>query len=397
MLFDKRERTDSSPKRANESTFAFYNRIAEPYFDRERALLEEWVAGLLPTLRERVISDLRSGNDSKWTSGWFEMYLDRLFRGLDFSVIYEPEVAGSVRRPDFLVMDGDGASAYVEARAVFGPSGPEQRRRQIEEAVSRVAHPRLSVWVEWDEEGPNSPRVGALQRQLQEWLDSLDVEELEALLPVRRQQDLPAFVWSNGGWRLVFTPWVKSTTNEKTTRLPTLVGSIFGMTLSRDRDAIQRAMKRKASRYGRLDRPLVVALLCNHVFVDDEDVVNALYGSTGVRITMTGAGEIIGQEPVRNRDGLWRGPLPRPSHTTMSALMLCRQLFPASILSSKPKIWLHPEPRHALGVKLPFPSVSLDLDRGLMEERPHPACPAMADLLAVEGDWPSGRPWERDP
>lgn len=392
QLFDPCERIDGATKRPTESTYSFYSRIAEPYFDRERNLLERWFATLPPKMQDHLHKDIRSGNDEKWHSAFWEMYLWTLFRGLGYDVDYEPQLSHTERSPDFLV-EANGASAYVEARAIFGDTTANKRRAAIEETIEGVYHPDFAVWVQFEEEGPALPSLSRLKYDLDSWLSRLDADEIKGMWPIRSRGDLPTLRWNDRGWKLEFQPWLKAEKDRGISgSFPTIAGMNMGVWMSRDRELIRSALKKKSSRYGRLDRPLVVALLCNHSLPDDDDIIDALFGSSTIQVTWTSSGEVVDTRSVRRADGAWRGPRGK-QNTRGSATLIARSLFPSSILSSVPRLWLHPEPEHEFVIPLPFPIRALDLSTGRLVDLDGQCTTPLNEILGVPPEWPGGHPW----
>jgi hypothetical protein len=100
-LFDDLARTDGSPKKASEDSFAFLNRAAGPFWAAIRDELERWVADY-PTSHE---SDLmgrfrKRAPDQHW-GAWWELYLFRLFSCMGFAVEVHPEMPETTTHPDF--------------------------------------------------------------------------------------------------------------------------------------------------------------------------------------------------------------------------------------------------------------------------------------------------------
>src|SRR5690606_16402712 len=68
--------------------------------------------------------------------------------------------------------------------------------------------------------------------------------------------------------------------------------------------AISSRLSDKAGKYGRPEEPLIIALNAFGASVDRDDVMNALFGTTGVAIDRD---TLVARE-IRSSDGFWRGP-----------------------------------------------------------------------------------------
>lgn len=111
-------RSDRSPKRPDESMWAFLDRMAGSYWDRVRSLLESWLAGYPANERQRLVLDLM-GSNTKFSSGFWELYLHQLVLAHGGEAECHPEVKGSARRPDFLVK-GVGVELFFLEAVVLG-------------------------------------------------------------------------------------------------------------------------------------------------------------------------------------------------------------------------------------------------------------------------------------
>jgi hypothetical protein len=72
-------------------------------------------------------------------AAFWEIYIHEGFRRAGFRLTFHPDVAGTTKRPDFLV-EGHGLSCFIEC-VVSGDAdeitASEQRRRQIYDEVNR--------------------------------------------------------------------------------------------------------------------------------------------------------------------------------------------------------------------------------------------------------------------
>lgn len=396
-LFDDISRTDHSPCRPTESTYAFYNRSARPHFAAMRDLLEDWLGRLPAGMQPHIATDMRSGDNGKWYSAFWEIYLYTLLRGVGYEVTYEPPVPHGRRRPDFLI-EGRGGAAYVEARVVVGDNSAEMRRAQVEEAIGEVYDPNFAVWVDWEDEHHQLPSLTTLKRELEAWLGSLDPREIEALLPVTSIKELPNFPWKNREWAIEFQPWLKPAgTRGVRGAFPTIAGSRVGMQLSRDRERIRKAILKKSRRYGLLEHPLIVAILCDSTLVHDDDIIDALFGFTGIQVTFSGDGAVEGTRDIRLPNGAWRGTKGAKGKRA-AAMIIGRGLGPQNLTTAIPQLWLHPEPERELILPLPFPIKALEITdgQGKLVDRPEGLDIPINEALGVPPDWGTENPWADD-
>ena len=150
------------------------------------------------------------------------------------------------------------------------------------------------------------------------------------------------------------------------------------------RGPLLKAVKEKASAYGALDRPYILAILFEHDFIDDEDLFNALFGSIGYRIPIDPT-SALRPEAVRNRDGAWVGPS-GPKHTRVSGVLTAINLLPWNVNRVAPHLWLNPWAGRPLESNLPWRTTVADLGTGLAEQRPATVVPGT--LFGLASQWP---------
>ena len=165
---------------------------------------------------------------------------------------------------------------------------------------------------------------------------------------------------------------------------PREVGRQGGRVMVRnDIERIRTILRKKGSRYGPLDAPLVVALLSWSTFAGKLDMTNAAFGSRGVSYVPGHVGS--GQE-VRMRNGYWRPP-PELRGTRISGVLFGEHHLglwsPASVL---PGLWVNPWAETRLEVSLPFAKVTAD-DRG--EILSEDAAITPQDVFGLSRYWPN--------
>ena len=101
-LFSVRERTDPRPSREGETRFEFLDRVAGPFWDRLRSLLEGWFAEYPATESLDLAQRFRS-DDDQHDAAWWELYLHRVLTATGHRLTPHPEVPNTTKRPDFLV------------------------------------------------------------------------------------------------------------------------------------------------------------------------------------------------------------------------------------------------------------------------------------------------------
>ncbi len=169
-LFPETTRSDPAPARGAETTFEFLDRVQGPFWDRLRALLNQWVRDYPAQHRTDVQERLRSSDD-QFQSAWWELYLFTALSRSGRQVVVHPSLAWTTRRPDFLVREPDGTEWLLEAAVVVGSlDGDEQRRADVVDALNSMETSDLWLAIQWRRTGACSPSLRSVKRFLAAWI-----------------------------------------------------------------------------------------------------------------------------------------------------------------------------------------------------------------------------------
>lgn len=335
-VFSDRTRLDASPA-SGESIYAFLDRVAGPFWDRIRQLIEDWVNDYCPDDQAEMIARLHNKSDSDFTAAYWELLLYHGLKTLGFEVTCHPEIAGTTKRPDFLVENED-CSFYLEAK-VLGENAADRSRDKARNNIYHALNARVNsddffVWIQFDQEGSRPIPIRRLANATQAWLDGLDPAQVRRQTQVAGPLGATPHVWEDesSGWAVVLVPILKSSTGGGN-RIVGLMGG--GASWIDDRTPIRKALDQKAHRYGNeLDRPFVVALGVLRAFADDTDVMDALFGNEVYRFDpSTGVGN-----SARRPDGLLIGP-DGPRSRRLSAVLVGAYVAPWLSAATELKLW----------------------------------------------------------
>lgn len=144
------------------------------------------------------------------------------------------------------------------------------------------------------------------------------------------------------------------------------------------------ALKGKASRYGKLELPYLVAL--NGLSSDHNDVAleDALFGKYAVKLSKGPDGQEI-EEHLRQPNGVWYGPPNgKPQNTRMSGVLFMKRIDPWNFGAKRGVLIPNP------WADKPLPQVGLGTDEMTIVEdqlkRTNGA--AMHELFGLSADWP---------
>jgi hypothetical protein len=345
-----------------ESRFAFLDRVDQIYWDRVRALLEEWVSRYpAGTDRGDLIQRLRSPDDDKQAAAFWELYLHESLLRNGWRITPHPTLPGTPRQPDYLARRGED-TIMLEATTIGRDTSAvavHKRVQQVLAVLDAIPAPDFYVSVDWAGVGPSAPSTKRLRSDLITWLSGLDVVSVRAADDASGWQAWPVMVSEPGaGWRLVFraVPVRPGASRRPGSRAIGMEGPGEAVMVDHIGPFLRR-LEEKAGCYGRMTLPYVIAVLdLSEYSPDEDDYGSALYGRSAAWLDLVTRRE---HSPFRQRDGFWsRG---RESAESVAAVVTTWGLRPWTVASDRPLLWQNP----ANGVvlpPLPWPSRSLAAD-----------------------------------
>lgn len=386
-LFDDVTRHDMSPAAHDEDLFSFLNRVGGPFWQRVRELLEDWFSRFPVDGQADLRARFRSPDRRSTYAAHWELYLHEAFIRHGFGVRVHASVDGTNKTPDFMIERED-QSIYVEATCFFDEefgSPAARRRARLYDTINRLDEPNFVLWIDVIEDADTSPAGAQLRRSLQQWLTSLDYDEVASAYRQDGLERLPGFSWTAQDWVISFRAIPKRSHARGRGANPVL--GVFGSGRFRfvdDKTPIRSRLKAKAARYGRLSQPFLIALSCHSMKVDEISFTDALYGDEAVQVRQDAGGDAQTRW-VRQPKGFWcdrHGPINR----RVSGVLIVNDLAPWSIPKTCPVLWHHPFARYPIQTPFAFASRRLDLHRQTLVssdgEMP------MHDLFNLPLDWP---------
>jgi hypothetical protein len=387
FIFDQGQRTDATPATYSESTFAFLNRAAGPFWQRIRDLIEAWFQQLCDDAKADVAGRLRSGEDRQFHAAFLELYCHEMLLRLGYRVTCHPDLNRG--RPDFLAENGQD-SLVLEA-TVAAHSDKEvaagRREGQVYDAINRIRSPDFFLYVEVEQASQSPLSASRLRPRLEAWLKALDYDEIRRLAEAGnffRSPDTPRFRWDHGGWRIEFMPIPKKEARGKPGLRPIGLHAPKGG-FENDSGLIRKAVMDKANAYGQFDIPYVIAIGVHDLFPDHIDLTNALFGSEQLTVRTHEDGRIE-TFPGRARDGVWIGPR-GPQYRRVSGVLTAPGLLPWTVATAVPTLWHHPAAAHELSIaNAPWREAVVDQLSGQLSFR-EPAI-HVADFFDLDENWP---------
>ncbi|WP_444460019.1 hypothetical protein [Rhodobacter capsulatus] len=340
--FDDLAREGQEPASHLIGYFDYLNASGRPEAACVRALVDEWLADYPKTHRPEMIRRLRSRDDVLHSSSLFELMLHALLLRQGFAVLeIEPELPNR-RAPDFLVEAPDGTRFYLEATLASGmdnvAAGAQRRMREALQAIDEVQSPDFFLHLHTQGRPTQPIAVRRLRKALQRFVDGLNYEQAVA----NHEGDLAtAPIWEHREHDAHFTirPIPK---NVRCAGGRAVRGRTFPGGIIHPENAIRSAVIGKASRYGEIDLPLVIAVNALDEFATIDDAIDALFGTKAVLVR-----EDCELRPVREPDGAWRGPA-SPVYTRSSAVLFVERLSAWSVAQRSLRLIVNPWARNPI-------------------------------------------------
>lgn len=345
-LFDDIKRQDAKPQLDAETQFHFLNHSAMGSMDDIRTMLEDWFYAYPAEHQLDLRNRFRSSIDCHHHSAFFELFLHEFLLQLGCEVTIHPEPSPDVpKRPDFLVKAPDGNELYLEATVVTGKSDTEvaneKRVRQVYDLINTIDSPNFFLQIVDVTPGASQPPTRKLRKNLTAWLASLDPDE-----PVVGDdvfERLPIWSFTEGDWKWIF----KAIPKKKEARglagvapigMYPMEGPEIGEPITAHQ-SVHQALTVKSSRYGKLDRPYVIAVNGMDTSLTDEGVLTALFGHRVVKFDRNNPS--AGGQEYRAGNGVW-GCASQPNHTRLSGVLAFLRLTPYNVHLCDPVLYHNP-------------------------------------------------------
>jgi hypothetical protein len=389
-LFDDIVRAELRPRRENESAFEYMNISARPGLVAVRELLEGW----FPEIPDPHAADIRARFRSRTAvdhqGAFWELYLHRLLRCMNYEVQIHPDLPrGVTSHPDFLGRGQAGRVFYVEATQATPPRtdvAAERRINELYDSLNRMHSPNFFLEVQCRGSTETNIPGRPLRETLEQWLVSLDVADIERNYRNRTYENLPRFEWTFDGLHLTFTAIPKSPAMRGTEGVrPIAVQMPMGFRQILVHEDIRAAIEGKAQKYDELAHPLIVAVNVDEDFCESDDITNALFGDECAADYLLPDGTWRHEPRVRLPNGAFYGRR-GPRNRTVSAVIVTRRMSPTMLRMCGLHVVHNPYATIPLAHDwLELPQMTARMPEGVLEAI---AGRSAADVLGVPEPWP---------
>jgi len=388
MLFEDISRDNKGTRRHTEPLYEYLNCSARPSMERIRNLLEDWFSNYPSDAQYELRTRFRASDDIQHKSAFFEIYIHALLSKLGFQIEIHPEIPGQPTHPEFLVSRDRRPCFYLEATLASGPieeRTADKRENIVYETIDKMNSPNFFIGVEVHG-SPDTPPPGRKWRTfLEEWLSRLDPDAIGEKLKSGGLEGLPSTALNHNGWNVTFQAIPKSPKARGKQGIRPIGIRFSGFQECKEDEWIRNAIKEKATKYGNLDLPYIIAINVLSIFSNNYHVVmDALLGDEGVIFDHLAAGG-SDHKLTRASNGAFRGPH-GPQNTRVSGVIICNDLLWGNITKTNPTLWHNPWATFPFNQDLwALPQFVPNADRTRIEPRSEAKA---ADLFGLPIDWP---------
>lgn len=275
-LFDDKERINFDFAEYRTGKYEFYDRTAKEQFVLCRNRLNEWFSRYPDIGKSELKNKFMKDN---FEAAFFELFIHELFINQGFKLTIHPNVPYSSYTPDFLAVKND-LEFYIEATVATNKSDAvkvnQNRENEIFDFINKIKSP---YWIALEELEFLSKKPAKVSR-MKNYFEKMIREHGAAIIQLNNKGGIYSIkkkYWITYQDESVKISISLSPSKEKLqrplgVRMPTL-------DLSSSVEAIRKAVKEKAQRYGKLEKPY---LLCinnlNEIPISTDEVYDSLFG-----------------------------------------------------------------------------------------------------------------------
>jgi hypothetical protein len=353
-----------------------------------RELMESWFSRYPEKCQSELRARFRSPDDIQHKGAFFELYMHALLAHLGYGVEAHPAILTAPTRPEFLVHKEGIPVFYLEATLAAGPSdetAADKRESVVYETIDKMHSPNFYIGVKLEKSTTKAPPGRKWRERLEIWLSGLDPDDIDAKRKSGGLVDLPSLTLEHEGWRVAFHAIPKSPkARGKPGVRPIGVRDIPFQECKQD-DWVRNAIKEKATKYGNLKLPYVIAINVLSIFSNDNlMIMDALFGDEQITSYFMPGG-ISHDKPTRAPNGAFQGPK-GPRNTRVSGVVVSNDLSCFGIAKINPVLWHNPWAEYQIDSGLwPFPQWVLNESKTRIVPR---SGRDARELFGLPKEWP---------
>lgn len=337
MLFKDRERNFDGPANYSESHFSFLDRSSQEEAKKVRNLLEEWFSHYPDdNKRKEFLKRFKSQNDISFISSFFELYTHELLFRLGYKIIPHPNIPFKKTKPDFLVQSPDGDDLYLECVLVTDTNKIELAKNKIKNSVydiiNKIDSPDFFIGMNLKGAPESSPPAKKIKSIIEKWLRNINPDIMEQ----RELDDYPKLYISYDGWDLEVFPILKSQKSRGKNGQKIIGTQMPEVKWEAPYIVIRDVIKSKVSRYGKFNKPYIIAINVLNLSIQHIDIMNALFGLEKFVISMNSS-----LKRTRTQDGVFLNKS-GIQNTRISGILVCDDISPWSIANRESRLYHNP-------------------------------------------------------
>jgi hypothetical protein len=347
MLFEKLARKDQSPKRRSEPLFVFLNRSPRRDFIEIRRLLKLWYSRYPRVHQEVLKARFCSEDNSSHISAFFELWMHETLLCMNYQVEIHPDVKGVRTHPEFLARKDGTPLFYIECALAEGSKDEAAARKRedvVYDTLDGTDSPNFFLEIKITKYTRASPSGTKWRAFLEKELPKINPDE--PVFKSSGSDSFPKWTLKDSGWEVVFTAIPKSLRARGKRGIRPVGITWLGPTWAKDHIHIRNSINTKATRYGDLGLPYVVAVNSLSNFGNDTAIQEALFGDEVVRVYRKSNGSYEHRN-ARKANGAWIGPK-GPRNRGVSCAVILDSLLWGNIESVDPILWHNPWARNPL-------------------------------------------------
>jgi hypothetical protein len=385
-LFDDITREDDDGADYGEPKFTYLNRSGRIEVARVRDVLEGSFANYPAAHQADIRGRFRKRSERHHLGALSELVWHELLHRHDCAVEPHPTLDGSTKRPEFLAEEPSGSRLFLESVVDTTRDVKAEGKRQIErnlyDSINKlVQSPNFWVGIALRGPLPQQPSLKRTAAEVRAWLDTLNMEAVTVAWEGQGGR-LPTKTFTGPGFTLTCDAFPKGP--KARGRLERGIGAIWHRAVRMpSEESVRNALREKATRYGRLDFPYVIAVNIVCEYHQRVDILDVLFGSRIVRTTMTGGGAPLTVN-CRASDQLWSGP-GDGKNNGVSAVLAVTRLDGFTLAKAKALLVHNPWARHPYaGLLDRLPHARIGMDGKLLSLDGE----SLGSLLGLSAEWP---------
>ncbi len=308
-----------------------------------REILDRWFSNYPEPHRRELRSQFRSHVDQQHVAAFLELTLHELLITFRNRVEIHPRIEGASTRPDFFFESEPPNASYLEAVLATDESreeaAAEATKNRVYDTINRLNSPDYFVGMDVHGKPETEPSGRQIRGLLRRELSKLNHSDIGTLFRAGGLSAMPRWPFEHGGWRVDFYPIPKTSSSRGRLGARPIGLQFGGFSTANTKVAIRNAVLTKASRYGVLEKPYIVAVNVLSLHVDETDVLEALYGDEQYVVSASGAGHKTTVKRARN--GAWMSPN-GPQNSRVSAILIIPQLVPSTLIRANACLFHNP-------------------------------------------------------